>query len=75
MERLAEDLLELCVTQGGAEDLARASAVSAAWRILANDPRHTEQRLCLQNRVFNYERTHDTRRTRHPLVWRTHGRA
>ena len=40
VERLTEDLLELCVTQGGAEDLALASAVSTTWRTLANDPRH-----------------------------------
>ena len=40
MERLTEDLLELCVTQGGAKDLVLASAVSTTWWTLANDPRH-----------------------------------
>ena len=40
MDRLTDDLLELCMAQGGAEDLALAGAVSAGWRTLANDPQH-----------------------------------
>ena len=40
MDRLTDDLLELCMAQGGAEDLALAGAVSTGWRTLANDPQH-----------------------------------